>query len=93
MPQDQSVQALPHNGKSGMRHAFAPPVVAHRLGHRRRQPDAPIGLGEQWEAAVGGDIRDRELGLDAAPLGGCETSDAAVSMWPCGCPRKVELAR
>ena len=84
--QEQGVNALPHHGKGGVDHAFAPPVVADRLGHRLRQPHAPVGLGEQRDAAVGGDLRARELGLDAVPFGGCEVEDVVVTFRHGGCP-------
>ena len=86
MAQEQGEQALPHDGKGGMDHAFAPPVVADRPGHGSRQAHAPVGLDEQRDAAVGGDLRARELGLDEAPFGRCKAKDVLVAFRHGGCP-------
>lgn len=73
-------QQRPHQqGQDGTRPARRIPVA--RLKSRRQQRNA----------AVGGDLRTRELGLDKAPFGGCETSDVEVTLRYGGCPREMEL--
>ena len=66
--QRQGVHTLADDGQRGVDHAPPATVVAHRMGSRPREPQAPVGLREQQRAAVRGDLRARELGLDAAPF-------------------------